>query len=90
MTNATLVGVDFIYADAGDVQRADAANVAITVTDGNNTFVAVGDNILAPVYFVPESTVKDSAKITVVNESGTPTYYRFVSSLQDAIDNARG
>lgn len=88
MTNATLVGVDFIYADAGDVQRADAANVAITVTDGNNTFVAVGDNILAPVYFVPESTVKDSAKITVVNESGTPTYYRFVSSLQDAIDNA--
>ena len=88
MTNATLVDVDFIYADAGDVQRADAANVAITVTDGNNTFVAVGDNILAPVYFVPESTVKDSAKIAVVNESGTPTYYRFVSSLQDAIDNA--
>lgn len=87
VTNATLVGVDSIYADAGDVERAGTAGEVITVTDGNNTYVAVGDGV-TPVLFVPKDTVEDTAVITVVAPDGTPTYYEKTASLKEAIENA--
>ena len=87
VTNATLVGVDSIYADAGDVERAGIAGEVITVTDGNNTYVAVGDGV-TPVLFVPKDTVEDTAVITVVAPDGTPTYYEKTASLKEAIENA--
>lgn len=87
VTNATLVGVVSIYADDGDVERAGTAGKVITVTDGNNNYVAVGDRT-EPVLFVPKDTVEDTAVITVMAPDGTPTYYEKNASLKEAIENA--
>ena len=86
ITDATLVGVTAIYADAGDVERAEAASVDINVTVDGTDFVAVGDS--GGISFVPESTIAGSAAIAVVAPDGTVTYYNNATSLQSAIDNA--
>ncbi|MCI6990441.1 MAG: InlB B-repeat-containing protein, partial [Clostridiales bacterium] len=86
ITNATLVGVDSIYADSGDVERATNAQKTISVTDGTNNYLAVGDTG-NPICFMPQNVVKAEASYSRQSEDGSNvTYYR--SNLKKAVDDA--
>nr|WP_308758797.1 S-layer homology domain-containing protein [uncultured Anaerotignum sp.] len=87
ITNATLIGVDKIYADNGDSERAEKNSGTISVTDENNSFIGIGDSSLNPVCFVPKDTALTNAKITV-EKGGNIFCYEQTTSLKDAIENA--
>ena len=87
ITDATLIGVDKIYADDGDSERAEKNDGTISVTDENNSFIGIGDRLSNPVCFVPKETALTNAKITV-EKGGNIFCYEQTTSLKDAIENA--
>lgn len=87
ITDATLIGVDKIYADDGDSERAEKNDGTISVTDENNSFIGIGDRFSNPVCFVPKETALKDAKITV-KKDGNIFCYEQITSLKDAIENA--
>ena len=87
ITDATLIGVDKIYADDGDSERAERNGGTISVTDENNSFIGIGDKLSNPVCFVPKETALTNAKITV-EKGGNIFCYEQTTSLKDAIENA--
>ena len=87
ITDATLIGVDKIYADDGDSERAEKNDGTISVTDENNSFIGIGDRLSNPVCFVPKKTALTNAKITV-EKGGNIFCYEQTTSLKDAIENA--
>lgn len=88
VTNATLIGVDAIYADAGDVERAETASTQIAVTDASGRYVAIADDE-NPVYFIPEAEAAVSTVITVENPDDEVLRYTKETSLPAAIDAAK-
>ena len=86
ITNATLVGVDSIYADSGDVERAESDDKTISVTDGTNNYLAVGDTE-NPICFMPQDVVKAEASYSRQSEDGSNVTY-YLSNLKKAVDNA--
>lgn len=87
ITNATLIGVNKIYADNGDSERAERNDGTISVTDENNSFIGIGDKLSNPICFVPKETALKDAKITV-KKGGNIFCYEQTTSLKDAIENA--
>lgn len=87
ITNATLIGVNKIYADNGDSERAETNGGTISVTDEKNSFIGIGDSSSNPICFVPKDTALKNAKITV-EKDGNIFCYEQTTSLKDAIENA--